>query len=481
MAACVGASFILSSSAGPRAWSALKRAGNACAWAVGARHEPLRLDDADGYAALAARFDAIAQDEATDLDTCLGAAEVAWAANALARSNLVGDGFDTAFFELLALADAWPDEPAFVALAATALRDHRAAVVPSDPIQNRADEALVEALAQAHARHDPDNGAVPALLALAALDAGHTTEAADQLSRAARAVTIDEYPVRRLLAAERVLMDAGADELGAREFLVRRAFTRAGARAGEFVQTLGERLAAVVADDASTGLALRRVAERVAASTLMRADAQLAAEVAQATRTDGVVDGRRANEGRESADTRRWLERSEVAGPLRGVHDLVLLCAVGFALLAAAIRTRARVVLDPAQGARAIRGAGAPAPVVAMIFALAAPLAALVFLAVTRTWPFWRSESFLDVLCMPHPALLALPLASLPFILGGSIGKSTASGGTWLAVRRMSWTLAFTYALGFAWTSSAVDAVEGQRARALVELMQFDPASASAE
>ncbi|MBL8768848.1 MAG: hypothetical protein JNL94_15860 [Planctomycetes bacterium] len=472
LAAGVGASFVVSPSAASRAANALRHGAQACM----PGYETLTLDDADDYAALAARFEPIARDESRDPTERLGAAEVVWAANALARTNLIGDGFEVAFDELLALCDACPDEPAFVALAVTAMRDHRAAIVPGDGAQLRADEFLLESLARTHAAVDPDNGAVPLLLASTALDAGLWTEAADQLTRAACAVVVDEYPLRRLIAAERALIDAGADRLAAREFLVRHAFARAAARTGDLVRSLADRFASANAD-ASTGLALRRVAERVATSTLLRVDAQAAVDVANAVAApagNGGQDGR-------GGDPRQWLARGEVARPIRGIHDLVALCAVGFALLAFGTRPRARASEAATAAAKPARRTAESAPIMAVIFALAAPVAVLVFLAVTRTWPFVRAENSLDVLCAPHPALLALPLASLPFVFGGSFGGSAARGGIRARASRMLWMLAIVYALAFAWTSSAVDDVESQRARALVEQMQFDPDSSSAE
>lgn len=483
LAACVGASFALSPSAGDRAWGAAKRAARSCAAAIAWGPKPLRLDDADEYAALAERFMTQAREESRDAATCLGAAEVALAANALARTNLVGDGFDSTFFDVLALADAWPDEPAWVALAATALRDHRAAIVPSDTVQNRADEALVEALAEAHATHDPDNGAVPLLLALIALDAGRATEAADQLERAGCAVTVDEHQGRRMAAAERVLVAAGADELEAREFLVHKAFSRDGASTGALLKTLSDRLAEASTPEGTGSLALRRAAERVAATTLMRSDARLAQDVALTAGADSLGDGPRRGDERAGSDPQRWSPATAIARPLRGVHDLVFVWALGFALLALAFRSRKPKSVESASIApeTAARRASAPAPVVAAIFAFAAPLGVLVFLAVTRTWPFVRADDFLEVLCTPHPALLALPLASVPFVFGGGTARSGATGGLLAAARRMLWTLAVAYALVFAWTSSAVDATEARRAHALGALMQFDPTAASAE
>ena len=79
----------------------------------------------------------------------------------------------------------------------------------------------------------------------------------------------------------------------------------------------------------------------------------------------------------------------------------------------------------------------------------------------------------------PHPALLALPLASLPFVFGGGVGGTT--GGVLAGARRMLWMLAIVYALAFACTSAAVDHVEALRARALNDQLQFDPATASAD
>lgn len=471
LAACVGASFALASSAASRAYEATKRAFAACA----PGHQRLTLDDEAGYAALAERFESLARDEARDVNTRLGAAEVAWAANALGRANLIGDGFERAFDELLTFCDSFPDEPAFLGLAVTALRDHRSAVVPSDTVQNRADEALLDALAQVHANLDPDDGTVPLVLAAAAFDAGRTTEAADLLTRAACAVVIDEHPLRRMLAAERVLVEAGVDDLEARDFLVRRAFQRPGTRPGEFTRSFAERFA-LAAPSASTTADLRRVAERVAATTLLRSDARVAAEVTYAAPVPNRPDAQRRGDSTVAgADQPPGLGRGDAARPVRALHDLVFLCAAGFALLAFALRSRRQAPPPPAKNTRRSRSV----PVLASVLALAAPMATLLFLGVTRTWPFDRGEDFLDVLGAPHPALLALPLASLPFVFGGGVGGT--AGGVLAGARRMLWMLAIVYALAFAWTSAAVDHVEALRARALNDQLQFDPATASAD
>ncbi|MBK6942450.1 MAG: hypothetical protein IPH13_19925 [Planctomycetes bacterium] len=280
-----------------------------------------------------------------------------------------------------------------------------------------------------------------------------------------------------------MLIDAGADGLAAREFLVHKAFVRDGASTGALLKTLSDRLAEASTTEGSVGLALRRAAERVAVTTLVRSEAQLARDVALTAGTDSRGDGPRRGDERAGTDPQRWSPATAVARPLRGVHDLVFVWALGFALLALAFRARKPKPVEFASTApeRAARRASAPAPVVAAIFAFAAPLGVLVFLAVTRTWPFVRADDFLEVLCTPHPALLALPLASVPFVFGGGAARSGAIGGPMAAARPMLWTLAVAYALVFAWTSSAVDAAEARRAHALGALMQFDPTAASAE
>ncbi len=473
-AAVLAASLALLPSARSRAAHALERAGRACLL----RDPPPPLAE-EHYVALARRYFEHARDANRAASERLAAAEIAWAATALSRTDLLGEAFDAQFDELLAWCEELPEERGFLALALSAIRDHREQqTAAARGGGNPADALLLESLAAVHEAVDPDNGAVPLFLAGVALEARRPIEAQDLLVRAACAPRIDEQLARRARLAEELLVKSGVEPLVARDFLVRVAFHRTGARAGAGFVAVADGFAPFIERD-DTRLTLARVAERVAASALLRADARAAAELAHAARAAPRPSERgQSRAERAQADARRWLERSNgFLRPVRGIHDLAIAFAVVFALAGSCVRGRR---VEPGAAARRRRGAGAM-PAVATGFALAAPFFTLAALRMSEVWPFEPGTRFVDVVCAPHPALLLLPLAAAPFAVFVGFVARESDAGSAAAVRRLLFTLAFALALGFTWTCSAMDSIDAQSARELAELVQTGAAGPSSE